>query len=200
MRFEDSIYLWLLWVVPILAFIRLVVWRQRHNKFKKFGDPQLLKLLMPDASPYRPTVKFWLCLAALSLLIIVLARPQMGSKVSQEKRNGIELIIAMDISNSMKAQDVVPSRLDKAKFMVESLVDNFNNDKVGLVVFAGDAFVQLPITSDYVSAKMFLQNMEKLQIQLMESLIKMTFLKEPLMPGKINQILLHQVKSRQQSL
>ena len=158
MRFEDSIYLWLLWVVPILAFIRLVVWRQRHNKFKKFGDPQLLKLLMPDASPYRPTVKFWLCLAALSLLIIVLARPQMGSKVSQEKRNGIELIIAMDISNSMKAQDVVPSRLDKAKFMVESLVDNFNNDKVGLVVFAGDAFVQLPITSDYVSAKMFLQN------------------------------------------
>ena len=82
----------------------------------------------------------------------------MGSKVSQEKRNGIELIIAMDISNSMKAQDVVPSRLDKAKFMVESLVDNFNNDKVGLVVFAGDAFVQLPITSDYVSAKMFLQN------------------------------------------
>lgn len=158
MRFEDSIYLWLLWLVPILAFIRLVVWRQRHNKFKKFGDPQLLKLLMPDASPYRPTVKFWLCLAALSLLIIVLARPQMGSKVSQEKRNGIELIIAMDISNSMKAQDVVPSRLDKAKFMVESLVDNFNNDKVGLVVFAGDAFVQLPITSDYVSAKMFLQN------------------------------------------
>lgn len=117
-----------------------------------------LEVAYADASPYRPTVKFWLCLAALSLLIIVLARPQMGSKVSQEKRNGIELIIAMDISNSMKAQDVVPSRLDKAKFMVESLVDNFNNDKVGLVVFAGDAFVQLPITSDYVSAKMFLQN------------------------------------------
>ena len=122
MRFEDSIYLWLLWVVPILAFIRLVVWRQRHNKFKKFGDPQLLKLLMPDASPYRPTVKFWLCLAALSLLIIVLARPQMGSKVSQEKRNGIELIIAMDISNSMKAQDVVPSRLDKKAWSTISIM------------------------------------------------------------------------------
>ena len=145
-------------VVPILAMVRLVVWRQRKSKLRKFGDPELLRRLMPDASDYRPTVKFWLLMAALALLIVTLARPQMGSKVSHEKRNGIEIIIAMDISNSMKAEDVVPSRLDKSKLMVENLVDHFTTDKVGLVVFAGDAFVQLPITSDYVSAKMFLQN------------------------------------------
>ena len=157
-RFEDSTYLWLLIVVPILAVVRLVVWRQRKSKLRKFGDPELLRRLMPDASDYRPTVKFWLLMAALALLIVTLARPQMGSKVSHEKRNGIEIIIAMDISNSMKAEDVVPSRLDKSKLMVENLVDHFTTDKVGLVVFAGDAFVQLPITSDYVSAKMFLQN------------------------------------------
>ena len=145
-------------VVPILAMVRLVVWRQRKSKLRKFGDPELLRRLMPEASAYRPTVKFWLLMAALALLILTLARPQMGSKVSHEKRNGIEIIIAMDISNSMKAEDVVPSRLDKSKLMVENLVDHFTTDKVGLVVFAGDAFVQLPITSDYVSAKMFLQN------------------------------------------
>lgn len=157
-RFEDPAYLWLLMVVPILAMVRLVVWRQRKSKLRKFGDPELLRRLMPEASAYRPTVKFWLLMAALALLIVTLARPQMGSKVSHEKRNGIEIIIAMDISNSMKAEDVVPSRLDKSKLMVENLVDHFTTDKVGLVVFAGDAFVQLPITSDYVSAKMFLQN------------------------------------------
>ncbi len=157
-RFEDPTYLWLLMVVPILAMVRLVVWRQRKSKLRKFGDPELLRRLMPEASAYRPTVKFWLLMAALALLIVTLARPQMGSKVSHEKRNGIEIIIAMDISNSMKAEDVVPSRLDKSKLMVENLVDHFTTDKVGLVVFAGDAFVQLPITSDYVSAKMFLQN------------------------------------------
>ena len=145
-------------VVPILAMVRLVVWRQRKSKLRKFGDPELLRRLMPEASAYRPTVKFWLLMAALALLIVTLARPQMGSKVSHEKRNGIEIIIAMDISNSMKAEDVVPSRLDKSKLMVENLVDHFTTDKVGVVVFAGDAFVQLPITSDYVSAKMFLQN------------------------------------------
>ncbi len=158
MRFEDSTYLWLLWLVPVFVLIWLVVWRQRYKKIKTFGDIQLVKYLMPNASAYRPIVKFSLCILAFILLVIVLARPQMGSKVSHEKRNGIEIVIAMDISNSMKAQDVVPSRLDKAKLMVENIVDDFTNDKVGLVVFAGDAFVQLPITSDYVSAKMFLQS------------------------------------------
>ena len=99
-------------------------------------------------------------ISVIALLAVMLARPQMGTKISQEQRQGIEVVIALDISNSMKATDVVPSRLDKSKMLIENLVDNFTNDKVGLIVFAGDAFVQLPITSDYVSAKMFLQNID----------------------------------------
>ena len=159
-RFEDPIYLYLLVLIPILALVRFVSYRNQRKRLRKFGDPQLLKELMPDVSRFRPSVKFWLLLGALALLIVMLARPQMGTKISHEKRVGIETIIAMDISNSMLAEDVVPSRLDRSKMMVENLVDHFSNDKIGLIVFAGDAFVQLPITSDYVSAKMFLSSID----------------------------------------
>lgn len=164
-RFEDPAYLWLLLIIPLLVMIRLIGWRQRRKKLRKFGELELVKDLMPEVSKYRPGVKFWLLISALALLILMLARPQMGTKISHEKRNGIETIIALDISNSMLAEDVVPSRLEKSKMLVENLVDHFTNDKIGLVVFAGDAFVQLPITSDYVSAKMFLQNIDPSLIQ-----------------------------------
>lgn len=165
-RFENPIYLWLLLIIPVLVVIWLIGSRQRRKKLRRFGDLSLLKSLMPDVSAYRPHIKLILLLAALAMLIIMLARPQMGTKISHEKRNGIEAIIALDISNSMKAEDVEPSRLDKSKMLIENLVDHFTNDKVGLVVFAGDAFVQLPITSDYVSAKMFLQNIDPSLIQM----------------------------------
>lgn len=157
-RFENPAFLYLLIIIPVIIVIRLLEMRKRKLKLKKFGDLSLLKQLMPDVSLSRKSLKFWLMVAALALLIVMLARPQMGTKISQEKRKGIEVIISLDISNSMRAEDVVPSRLDKSKMLVENMVDNFTNDKVGLVVFAGDAFIQLPITSDYVSAKMFLQN------------------------------------------
>lgn len=159
-RFEDPAYLYLLILIPLLVVIRMFGLRKRKRQIMKFGDPALLKDLMPDVSKVRNEVKFWLMAAAIALLAVMLARPQMGTKISQEQRRGIEVILALDISNSMKAEDVAPSRLDKSKMLIENLVDNFTNDKVGLVVFAGDAFVQLPITSDYVSAKMFLQNIE----------------------------------------
>ena len=159
-RFEDPAYLYLLVIVPILVLVRLWGIRKRKMQLKKFGDLTLLKGLMPDVSPVRRGVKFWLMIASVMLLIIMLARPQMGTKINQEQRKGIEVLIALDISNSMNAEDVEPSRLDKSKMLIENLVDNFTEDKVGLVVFAGDAFVQLPITSDYVSAKMFLQNID----------------------------------------
>lgn len=158
LRFEDPIYFWLLVLIPLLAFVRIVGTIRQKRKLKRFGNLELLKQLMPDVSKYRPSVKFWLAEGALALLVVMLARPQMGTKISNEKRQGIETLIALDISNSMLAEDVAPSRLDKSKMMIENLVDHFTNDKIGLVVFAGDAFVQLPITSDYVSAKMFLQN------------------------------------------
>ena len=159
-RFENPIYLYLLLLIPLLAIVRFMGIRQRRKKLRRFGAPALLRQLMPDVSRFRPEVKFWLLLAALALLIIMLARPQLGTKISHEKRNGIETIIALDISNSMLAQDVAPSRLDKSKMLVENMVDHFSNDKIGLIFFAGDAFVQLPITSDYVSAKMFMQNID----------------------------------------
>ena len=158
LRFEDPIYLWMLLIIPILVLMRFIAWRKRKRNLRKFGDPSLLKEMMPDVSKYRPTIKFCLLLSAITILIFMIARPQVGSKISHEKREGIEVLIALDISNSMLAQDVIPSRLEKSKLLIEDLVDHFTNDKVGLVVFAGDAFVQLPITNDYVSAKMFLQN------------------------------------------
>ena len=158
LRFEEPIYLYLLAVIPVLALVRWLLERKQHKRLRKFGDPELLSQLMPDVSRWRPAAKFWTLEAALALLIVMIARPQMGTRISHDKRTGIETIIAMDISNSMLAEDVAPSRLDRTKMMVENLVDNFTDDKIGLIVFAGDAFVQLPITSDYVSAKMFLSD------------------------------------------
>lgn len=157
-RFEEPTYLYLLAVIPVLALVRWLLERKQHKRLKRFGDPELLRQLMPDVSRWRPATKFWILEAALALVIVMIARPQMGTRISRDKRTGIETIIAMDISNSMLAEDVAPSRLDRTKMMVENLVDNFTDDKIGLIVFAGDAFVQLPITSDYVSAKMFLSD------------------------------------------
>ena len=164
-RFEDPIYLWLLLLIPLLAIVRLISLRSKRKKLKRLGDPELLSQLSPDVSKVRPAVKFWLLEAALALIVVMVARPQMGRQINSDKREGIETIIAMDMSNSMLAQDVTPSRLEKSKMMVEDLVDHFNQDKIGLIVFAGDAFVQLPITSDYISAKMFLQNIDPSLIQ-----------------------------------
>jgi len=165
MRFENSIYLWLLSIIPVMVL--LMMWAEWHRRkmLKRLGDKELIKNLIPDASAKRRWIKFVLMQLALAVVIFMIARPQMGTKVSHEKRNGVEAIICLDISNSMLAEDVVPSRLQKSKMLVENMVDHFSNDKVGLIVFAGDAFVQLPITSDYVSAKMFLQNIEPSLIQ-----------------------------------
>lgn len=164
-RFAEPIYLWLLLLIPLLAIIRFYFRRKRKAALRRFGDIRLLMQLSPYFSHYRPLIKFWLLQGVLAMLIIMLARPQMGTKINKDKHEGIEAIIAMDISNSMLAEDVVPSRLEKSKMMVQNLIDHFHNDKVGLVVFAGDAFVQLPITSDYVSAKMFLNDISPALIE-----------------------------------
>ena len=159
-RFENPEYLWLLLVVLLLGIIRFVTYFNQKKRLHKFGDPELLRQLMPDVSRWRPLVKFLLLELALTMLIIMVARPQQANGVSQDKRQGIEAIIALDVSNSMLAKDVSPNRLDRAKMMVENLIEDFTDSKVGLIVFAGDAFVQLPITSDYVSAKMFLSSID----------------------------------------
>lgn len=157
-RFEEPTYLYLLILLPFLAAFYLYSNYRRRKAIRKFGDPVLMAQLMPDVSKYRPDVKFWLVFAATGLFAVLLARPQFGSKLETVKRQGVEVMIALDISNSMLAQDVQPSRLEKAKRLVAQLVDKMENDKVGMIVFAGDAFTQLPITSDYISAKMFLES------------------------------------------
>ena len=157
-RFEEPAYLYLLLLLPVLAALYLYSNYRRRKAIRKFGDPELMAQLMPDASRYRPDVKFSIVLMAIGLFSLLLARPQFGSKLETVKRQGIEVMIALDISNSMLAEDVQPSRLEKAKRLVAQLVDRMQNDKVGMIVFAGDAFTQLPITSDYISAKMFLES------------------------------------------
>ena len=157
-RFEEPTYLYLLLLLPFLAAFYLYSNYRRRKAIRKFGDPVLMAQLMPDVSKYRPDSKFWLVFAAIGLFAVLLARPQFGSKLETVKRQGVEVMIALDISNSMLAQDVQPSRLEKAKRLVAQLVDKMENDKVGMIVFAGDAFTQLPITSDYISAKMFLES------------------------------------------
>jgi len=155
-RFAHPEFLFLLLLVPLLIGVFIYTSIQKRRNIKKFGNADLLAQLMPNFSKIRPQVKFYFQLAAVFLLVIIIAQPQFGTKVEKEKRKGIEVMIALDVSNSMLAQDVLPSRLENAKQVLSKLVDDMNDDKIGLVVFAGDAYTQLPITVDYVSAKMFL--------------------------------------------
>ena len=159
-RFANIELLWLLATIPVFAVAYWAYTRHKRRQLEAFGDAELMEQLMPNASRIRPTVKFSIVMVALALLIVAAARPQFGQSERTEKRQGIEAIVALDISNSMLAEDVAPNRLDRAKQMLSKLMDNMVNDKVGLVVFAGDAFVQLPITCDYVSAKMFLNSIQ----------------------------------------
>ncbi len=123
-----------------------------------FGQKDILSVLMPNVSASRPVLKFIILMLALASIIVAIARPQFGSKLKTEKRKGIELIIALDVSNSMMAEDIEPNRLERSKRAISQLVDKLSNDKIGLIVFAGDAYTQLPITADYVSAKLFLNS------------------------------------------
>ena len=157
-RFEEPTYLYLLLLLPLLLAFYLYSNYKRRKAIRLFGDPNLVMQLMPDVSKYRPDIKFGILLFVIGLFAILLARPQFGAKMEIVKRKGAEIMIALDISNSMLAEDVSPSRLQKAKRLITRLVDKLENDKVGMIIFAGDAFIQLPITNDYISAKMFLES------------------------------------------
>lgn len=163
-RFENPIFLWLFIILPLLCLVEYLAVVRTRRRLKNIGDTQLVSAIVEGSSALRRRVKFILMLVAISIVIIVMAQPQLGMKSVSSKRAAIEAIIALDISNSMMAQDVSPSRLDKSKLIIGNLVDKLNDDKLGLIVFAGDAFVQLPITSDYVSAKMFIQNLSPAMI------------------------------------
>ncbi len=157
-RFEHPEFLYLLILVPVLAFASLLIGQRQKRALQRFGNPELLQPLMPSASAVRPVIKFYLMLLAFTAILFTLAGPQFGTKLETVKRKGIEIMIALDVSNSMNAQDIEPSRLDRAKRAIYQLVDKLKNDKVGLIVFAGEAYTQLPITTDYPSAKMFISS------------------------------------------
>lgn len=142
-------------LIPALIAIFVFAAQARRRRLERFGKVKTLEGLMPDASPKRVRNKFILYLAALTFLIFALARPQTGSKYREVKRDGIEIMIAIDVSNSMLAQDFEPNRLERTKYAIMRMLEGFDEDKVGITVFAGDAYVQLPITSDYLTARNF---------------------------------------------
>jgi len=155
-RFANPDYLYLLLLLPVLAALFVINEFRRRKSLKKLGESVLIERLMPEMSGVRPVVKFIFLLTGVSAFIMMLARPQFGSKLEEVKKQGVEVIIALDVSNSMLAEDIQPDRLTRAKQAISRLVDNLENDKIGLIVFAGDAYTQIPVTTDYISAKMFL--------------------------------------------
>lgn len=154
-RFANPHMLWLLLLIPAMALALLVVSRLRRRSLSRFGNPELLRELMPEVSRARESIKSVLFLTALALAVLAAARPQFGSKLREEKSRGIEMMLVVDVSNSMLAEDYTPSRLDRTKYAIDKLFSSLNQDRVGMVVFAGEAKVQLPITSDYRMARSF---------------------------------------------
>ena len=156
----QSQYLLLLLIVPLLFVAYALYLRARRKRLARFGSPELVSQLMPDASTGKGWLKISLLAAAWFFFVIGLARPQLGARLKEHQSQGVEVMIALDVSNSMLAEDYSPNRLERSKLAISRLVDKLQGDRIGLVVFAGEAFVQLPITADYVSAKVFLKSID----------------------------------------
>lgn len=157
-RFANPDFLYLLLLLPVLVILFIIGGIRRKKAMRRLGNVETIRTLIPEMSVARPVVKFILQLLVLLAAIIVLSRPQFGSKIEDVKKEGVEVIIALDVSNSMLAEDIQPFRLERAKQAISRLVDNLENDRIGLIVFAGDAYTQIPVTTDYISAKMFLSS------------------------------------------
>lgn len=157
-RFANSELLYLLLLIPVFVILYIIYVQVQKRALVRFSEPTFFSSLMPLRSSSRNHIKFILFSLALTSLIIAVARPQFGSKLEEVKREGIEMIIALDVSRSMLAEDIKPNRLTRAKQAINTLVNRMQNDKIGMIVFAGDAYTQLPITTDYISAKLFLDN------------------------------------------
>lgn len=156
LRYENSEYLFLMLIIPIIIILFVMAIRWRKRAIDKFGESHMVFKLMPMASFTKLRLKFILFSFSIAFIIIGLANPQIGSKMEEVKREGVDLMIAIDLSNSMLAEDLQPNRLMRAKQSISRLIDRLDGDRIGLVVFAGDAYVQLPITTDYSAAKLFL--------------------------------------------
>ena len=159
-RFAYPEYLWLLWLLPLLVAVWTAAGQLARRRLSRFGRLETIRPLMPDASTGRRRLKFILYLTAFALLTLALARPQLGSKLREVESRGIEMMLVVDVSNSMLAEDFQPNRLERTKYAIDKLFDGLKQDRVGLVVFAGDAVVQLPITSDYRMARAFARRID----------------------------------------
>ena len=158
LNFAQAQYLLLLLLIPLFFVIQAVVLKMRRRKIRKFGDEKLVSQLMPSYSKGKVWVRLVLFSIGFFFFVIGLSRPQIGAKLKEHETKGAEIMIVLDVSNSMLAEDYSPNRLERAKLAISRLVDKLREDRIGLIVFAGNSFVQLPITTDYVSAKMFLNS------------------------------------------
>jgi Ca-activated chloride channel family protein len=159
MELDEKKYLYLLFIIPFLVLLFLFNLYWKRKKQREFGDVELIKRLSPESSVFKPILKLVILLLALIGLILGLVNPKIGTKMETVKREGIDIVFAMDVSKSMLAEDVAPSRLDKSKQIVSQIINQLGNDRIGIVAYAGSAFPVLPITTDYSVAKMFLQSM-----------------------------------------
>ncbi|PWA06885.1 VWA domain-containing protein [Flavobacterium psychrotolerans] len=156
---EEKGYLYLLFIIPLLVVVFLYIQYWKRKKQREFGDVLLVKKLSPEKSVFKPVLKFIVFLLALVALVFGLVNPKIGTKMETVKREGIDIVFAVDVSKSMLAEDVAPSRLEKSKQIVSQIINQLGNDRIGIVAYAGSAFPVLPITTDYGVAKMFLQSM-----------------------------------------
>lgn len=163
-RFANPQYLWLLTLIPLFVVLFAGVAAQRHRRLARFGNPDTLAELMPEVSNGRVVLKFILFCGAVALVVLAAARPQFGSKLREEKARGVEMMLVVDVSNSMLAEDFEPNRLERTKYAINRLFDGLKQDRVGLIVFAGEPRVQLPITSDYRMAKAFARRIDPSQV------------------------------------
>lgn len=157
-NFAQAQYLFLLILIPLFFVFQAIVQGMRRRRLRKLGDESLVKALMPSYSAGKVWIRTVFFSLGFFFLVIALSRPQIGAKLKEHQTKGAEIMIALDVSNSMLAEDYTPNRLERAKLAISRLVDKLRDDRIGLIVFAGNSFVQLPITTDYVSAKMFLRS------------------------------------------
>ncbi len=158
-QLDEKIWFWTLGIIPVIVLFFLVLQFWKYKTQKKFGDKSLLKRLSPDTSFFKSALKIVLLSLAFLCLSIALVNPKIGTKLETVKREGVDIVFAVDVSKSMLAEDIAPNRLEKAKQLVTQIINNLASDRVGIIAYAGKAFPQLPITTDYASAKMFLNNM-----------------------------------------
>lgn len=159
-RFENIVYLYALLVIPVFVLIFVLIRLQTKANYRKFADLNMMNKLLPEKSNFKPYLKFSLIMLAYASVVIAAANPQLGTKLQEVKREGAEVIVAIDISNSMKAEDVKPNRLERAKRAVMNLIDKLYNDRIGVIVFAGEAYLQMPLTTDYSAAKLIISTLD----------------------------------------